>query len=97
MPRYEKTAKDKAWDRERTKLQSEIQEWIRKCGEKEATIQGQIGRIAILENEITHLKAALTELTKGEMTPDEAIDHMRKTSQARDMLSFLASSKITYI
>lgn len=89
MPKYEKTAKDKAWDRERIKFQSEIQEWIIKCGEKEAIIQGQIGQIAILENEIAHLKAALAELTKGEMTPNEAIANLRSSAKVGEMASFI--------
>ena len=38
---YQKTAKDLAWDRERTRLQSEVQNWIRRCSEKETTIQEQ--------------------------------------------------------
>ena len=45
---YVKTAKDIAWDKERNKLKSEISDWIRKCGEKEHTIQCQIGQIEIL-------------------------------------------------
>ena len=91
MPKYEKTAKDKAWDRERTKLQSEIQEWIIKCGEKEAIIQGQIGQIAILENEIAHLKAAVEELTKGEITAEEVLATMRKQAELFDMVKFLVN------
>ena len=44
MP-YQKTAKDKAWDKERQKLKSEINDWIVKCGQKEHTIQCQTGEI----------------------------------------------------
>ena len=89
MAKYKKTAKDKAWDRERIKLQSEIQEWIMKCGEKEAVIQGQIDQITILENEIAYLRAAVEELTKGEMTVKEVLVKMRKQAELSDMVKFL--------
>lgn len=88
---YQKTAKDKAWDRERQKLQSERMEWIRKCGEKEHTIQCQTGEIAILKQRIEDLEAAIVELTKGEMTPDEAVMKLRKNAELADMMKFLVN------
>lgn len=88
---YQKTAKDKAWDRERQKLQSERMEWIRKCGEKERIIQCQTGEIAILKQRIEDLEAVIVEFTKGEMTPDEAVMKLRKTAELADMMKFLAN------
>lgn len=44
---YQKTAKDLAWDRERTKLKSEISDWVHKCGDKEKKIQEQQKEILI--------------------------------------------------
>ncbi len=88
---YQKTAKDKAWDRERQKLQSERAEWVRKCGEKERTIQYQSGHIAILEQRIEDLEAAVTELSKVEITPDEAIAKLRKNAELADIMKFLVN------
>lgn len=86
---YVKTAKDIAWDKERNKLKSEISSWIQKCGEKEHTIQCQIGQIEILKNRIADLEEAITTITDGKMTPDEAVMKIRKNAELADMVKFL--------
>lgn len=86
---YVKTAKDIAWDKERNKLKSEISGWIRKCGEKEHTIQCQTGQIEILKNRIADLEEAITTITDGKMTPDEAVAKIRKNAELADMVKLL--------
>ena len=72
MP-YQKTAKDMAWDKERQKLKSEINDWTAKCGQKEHTIQCQAGEIATLKNKIEKLEQAIAYLTEGKTTPEEIL------------------------
>ena len=87
---YQKTAKDLAWDRERIKLKSEISDWERAFRQEQKDKLILANKNKELEDRVAALEQALAELTKGEMTPDEAVKHMRKQSDARDMLSFLA-------
>ena len=86
---YQKTAKDLAWDRERTKLQSEVQSWIKKCADKEATIQEQKRQNLILANRVHELEEAINKLTDGKMTPDEAITDLRSAAKIGEMASFI--------
>lgn len=88
MP-YQKTAKDKAWDKERQKLKSEISNWIAKCGQKEHTIQRQVGEIAILKNKIEKLEQAIAYLTEGKATPEEILKKLDKSAELADMMQFL--------
>ena len=89
MP-YQKTAKDKAWDKERQKLKSEISDWIAKCGQKEHTIQCQAGEIATLKNKIEKLEQAIAYLTEGKATPEEILKKLDKNAELADMMQFLA-------
>ena len=89
MPKYEKTAKDLAWDRERTKLQSETQAWIKKGADKEVTIQEQKRQNLILANRVHELEQVITKLTDGKMTPDEAIADLRSAAKIGEMASFI--------
>lgn len=91
MP-YQKTAKDKAWDRERQKLKSEINKWIVKCGQKEHTIQCQTDEIAILKNKIEKLEQAVTYLTNGTTTPEEVLRKLDKNAELAEILQFMAKS-----
>lgn len=91
MP-YQKTAKDKAWDKERQKLKSEINDWIVKCGQKEHTIQCQIGEIAILKNKIEKLEQAIAYLTEGKVTPEEVLKKLDKNAELANMLQFMVKS-----
>ena len=86
---YQKTAKDLAWDRERTKLQSEVQSWIKKCADKEVTIQEQKRQNLILANRVHELEQAITKLTDGKMTPDEAIADLRSAAKIGEIASFI--------
>ena len=86
---YQKTAKDLAWDRERTRLQSEVQNWIRRCSEKETTIQEQTKKILTQANRIHELEEVIAKLTNGKMTPDEAIVDLRSSAKIGEMASFI--------
>lgn len=86
---YQKTAKDMAWDRERTRLQSETQKWIRHCSEKEATIQKLTKENLTQANRIYELEEVITKLTSGKMTPDEAIANLRSAAKIGEMASFI--------
>ena len=88
---YQKTAKDLAWDRERQKLKSEITQWIKVCANKTDTINHYKKEKQRLEKRIDDLELAIIELTKGEMTPDEAIKAMRKNAELSDTLKFLVN------
>lgn len=86
---YQKTAKDKAWDRERTRLQSEVQNWVRHCSEKEATIQELTKKNLTQANRIYELEEVIAKLTNGKMTPDEAIANLRSSAKIGEMASFI--------
>jgi hypothetical protein len=86
---YEKTAKDLAWDRERQKLQTQIQGYKHMAQDNANAMEAYKAKYIESQRENEQLRAAITELTKGEMTPDEAVKHMRKQSDTHDMLSFL--------
>ena len=86
---YQKTAKDLAWDRERTRLQSEVQSRIRRCSEKETTIQEQTKKILTQANRIHELEEVIAKLTNGKMTPDEAIADLRSSAKIGEMASFI--------
>lgn len=88
---YQKTAKDLAWDKERTKLRSEANYWQLAYGQKERECQMMDEKIAALQKENEKLRAAITELTKGEMTPDEVIAKMRKQSELADLMKLMVN------
>ena len=87
---YQKTAKDLAWDRERTKLQHESKMWKQSFERERESKLILANKNKELEDRIEALELAIIELSNSQMTPDEAVKHMRKQSDACDMLSFLA-------
>lgn len=88
---YQKTAKDLAWDRERQKLKSEIAQWIKVCADKTNTINHYKKEKQRLEDRVSDLENAITELTKGEMTPDEVMAKMRKQSELADLMKVMVN------
>lgn len=86
---YQKTAKDKAWDKERTKMKSEISNWISKCSEKEKKIREQDKKIADLELQLRTYHQVISTLSNGKATPEEIITSMKKTEDFADTMNFL--------
>lgn len=88
---YQKTAKDKAWDRERQKLQSEIQKLQQECRRKDSIISAREQEILAYDIENNELRATIEELTKGEMTVGEVLVKMRKQAELADTMKFLVN------
>ena len=86
---YQKTAKDKAWDRERAKLRGEANYWQLAYGQKERECQNKDKEIAAFQKENEKLRAVIAELTKGEMTPEEIMVKMRKQAELADLMKFM--------
>lgn len=91
MAKYEKTAKDKAWDRERTRFNSEIQKWMQSYRDKVREVAQRDAEIERLEKENADLRLTIATLTAGEMTPEEAVAKMRKQAELSDMVKFLVN------
>ena len=91
MAKYEKTAKDKAWDAQRTKLQAEASMWRNRYNVEYARCESLMRKNDELTQRITDLEAAIEELTKGEMTAEEVLAKMRKQAELSDMVKFLVN------
>ena len=91
MAKYEKTAKDKAWDAQRTKLQAEASMWRNRYNVEYARCESLMRKNDELTQRITDLEAAVEELTKGEMTAEEVLAKMRKQAELSDMIKFLVN------
>ena len=88
---YQKTAKDLAWDRERAKLRHEAEEWRMKYNQSQAIVSAQKQEMLAYEAENQELRAAIAELTGGEMTPDEVMTKMRKQSELADLMKIMVN------
>lgn len=88
---YQKTAKDKAWDRERQKLQSDNHQWCIRCTKAERQVVLRDQEIEKLKERIAELEAVITELTKGEATPEEVLQKMRKQAELADTMKFFVN------
>ena len=94
---YQKTAKDKAWDKERTKMKSEISNWISRCGEKEKQIQELNKKIANLESQLRIYHQVISTLSNGKATPEEIISSMKRTENFANTLDVLFKAGGLYI
>ena len=88
---YQKTAKDKAWDRERAKLRHEAEEWRDKYMKSQAIVSAQEQEMLAYEIENQELRAAIAELTQGEATPEEVLQKMRKQAELVDTMKFFVN------
>ena len=86
---YQKTAKDLARDRERAKLRREAEEWRDKYMKSQAIVSAQEQEMLAYEMENQELRDAITDLTDGKMTPDEAIANLRSSAKIGEMASFI--------
>ena len=90
MP-YIKTAKDKAWDKERLRLMKEAEKWRKLVIERDKQLYEKENEIKELTCRITDLEAAIGKLTDGNATPDEIIKKMNKNAELADSLKFLVN------
>lgn len=88
---YNKTAKDLAWDKERIKLKSERNKWIQICKDKDRIIKDQEEQIKILKENYANLEKVFAELTKGNLSPEEAIKKMNKQASLADILKVIGN------
>ena len=86
---YQKTAKDLAWDRERTRYNSEIQKWMRSYQDKVREVGKLTDQIELLKNENKELRTAIATLSAGNLTPEEAVDKMRKNAELCDLMKLM--------
>lgn len=86
---YQKTAKDKAWDRERAKLRHEAEEWRDKYVKSQAIVSAQEQDMLAYEIENQELREAIEKLTEGKMNADEVLEKMRKEAELADMVKFM--------
>lgn len=86
---YGKTAKGLAWDRERAKLQHESKMWKQSFERERESKLILANKNKELEDRIEALELAIIELSKGKMTPDEAIANLRFAAKIGEMASFI--------
>ena len=88
---YIKTAKDKAWDKERLRLMKEAEKWRQMVIKRDRELYEKENEIKELTCRITDLEAAIDKLTDGNATPDEIIKKMNKNAELADSLKFLVN------
>ena len=88
---YIKTAKDKAWDKERLRLMKEAENWRKMVVERNKQLSEKDKEIEALNCRITDLEAAIGKLTDDTMTPDEIIKKINKNAELADSLKFLVN------
>lgn len=91
MPKYEKTAKDKAWEAKLTKVRAEASMWRDRYNVEYARCESYMRKNDELKQRIAELEAAITELTNGEATPEEILQKMRKQAELADTMKFLVN------
>lgn len=90
MP-YIKTAKDKAWDKERLRLMKEAEKWRKMVIERDRQLYEKENEIKALTSRITDLETAIGKLTDGNATPDEIIKKINKNAELADTMKFFVN------
>jgi predicted nuclease with TOPRIM domain len=88
---YKKTAKDLAWDRERQKLQSQIQGYKHMAQDNFNAMEAYKQKYIESQQENEKLRAAIEQLTSGEVSVEEVLERMKKQSELSDMMKFLVN------
>lgn len=88
---YKKTAKDLAWDKERQKLQSQIQGYKHMAQDNFNTMEAYKKKYIESQRENEKLRAAIEQLTNGDVSTEEVLERMKKQSELSDMMKFLVN------
>ena len=88
---YKKTAKDLAWDRERQKLQTQIQGYKHMAQDNANAMEAYKQKYIESQRENEKLRAAIEQLTNGEVSTEEVLERMKKQSELSDMMKFLVN------
>jgi hypothetical protein len=88
---YQKTAKDLAWDRERQKLQAQIQGYKHMAQDNFNAMEAYKQKYIESQRENEKLRAAIEQLTGGEVSTEEVLERMKKQSELSDMMKFLVN------
>lgn len=88
---YKKTAKDLAWNRERQKLQAQIQGYKHMAQDNANAMEVYKQKYIESQQENEKLRAAIEQLTNGEVSAEEVLERMKKQSELRDMMKFLVN------
>jgi hypothetical protein len=88
---YKKTAKDLAWDRERQKLQAQIQGYKHMAQDNFNAMEAYKQKYIESQRENEKLRAAIEQLTGGEVSTEEVLERMKKQSELSDMMKFLVN------
>jgi hypothetical protein len=88
---YKKTAKDLAWDRERQKLQTQIQGYKHMAQDNANAMEAYKQKYIESQRENEKLRAAIEQLTGGEVSTEEVLERMKKQSELSDMMKFLVN------
>ena len=83
---YQKTAKDLAWDRERQKLQSQIQGYKHMAQDNFNAMEAYKEKYIESQRENEKLRAAIEQLTSGAASVEEVLERMKKQAELSDLM-----------
>ena len=86
---YKKTAKDLAWDRERQKLQAQIQGFKHMAHDNANAMEAYKKKYEESQRENEKLRAAIDQLTSGVVSVEEVLDRMKKQAELSDLMKFM--------
>lgn len=86
---YQKTAKDLAWDRERQKLQSQIQGYKHMAQDNFNAMEAYKKKYIESQRENEKLRAAIEQLTSGVVSAEEVLERMKKQAELSDLMKVM--------